>query len=237
MNTPQRVLMNTLQNALFRDNYNQRIHDVLSSTGPFFLSRVYNDPSTYIEWKEVALVWLCFLALFGEEKVRMAARNALMHDCGQLIYTDADIERLRDSICDRVMTDENKVFLTMLQALGNAVFSMDNQHEFKQDVFQFKRLFMLYTLLETFTVSKPSTFLVTYALSLLKITGQNNKYVPYIRFMRKVLRVKKDMVERELQFGLLQEIHDHCCELTGVLEPHPEVAMLQRCIDHIDAYL
>jgi hypothetical protein len=171
------------------------------------------------------------LALHGKEKVRIVAKNALMHDCGQLIYTDADIERLRDSICDRVMTDEHKVFLTMLQALGNAVFSMDNRREFEDDVFQFRGFFMLYTLSKTFTVSEPSQFLVSYAQSLLEIIGKNKEFVPYIRFMIEVLEHKKIQVRLRLELTFYQEMHEDYCKLVEVSEPHPEVAMIQRCID------
>ena len=45
------------------------------------------------------------------------------------------------------------------------------------------------------------------------------------------------MVERKLQMGLLQELYDDYCELTGVSQPHPEVARLQWCIDRVDACL
>ncbi len=231
MSTPQCILRDTLLNALFRDNYNQSIHDVLSNTGPLFLSQVYNALSTSIKWKEVALVWLCSLALYGKEKVRMTARNALVHDCGHHIYTDAYIERLRDSICDRVMTDKNKVFLTMLKALGNVVFCMDNRPEFEESVFQFRGFFMLYTLSKTFTVSEPSQFLVSYAQSLLEIIGKNKEFVPYIRFMIEVLEHKKIQVRLRLELTFYQEMHEDYCKLVEVSEPHPEVAMIQRCID------
>ena len=237
MCTPQSVLIDALLKALSRDNYNQGVHDVLSSTGSFFLSQVYNDLSTSIEWKKFALVWICSLAMYGNEEVRMAARNALMHDCGIHSNTDTYIALLRDSLCDRVMTDENKVFLTMLKALGNVVFCMNNRPEFEESVFQFRGFFMLYALSETYTVSKPSTFLVSYAQSLLKIIGTDKEFVPYIRFMVKVLEYKKDHIRLRLELTLHQEMHEDYCELTGVSEPHPKVAMLQRCIVHIGAYL
>ncbi len=239
MCTPQEHLIKSLRLALFPDNYIHSIRDVLSNTGPFFLSLVYNDQSTSVELKEVALVWLCSLALYGNEEVRMTARNALMHDCDQLIDadTDANFERLRDSICDRVMTHKNKVFLTMLKALGNVVFCMNDPHEVEESVFQLRGYFMLYDLPARFTADKSAKFLVTYAQSLLVMIGKNKEFVPHITYILGVLRDKKDMVERKLQMGLLQEIHYYYCDLTGVSQPHPEVARLQWCIEHVIACL
>jgi hypothetical protein len=230
MSTPREQLINSLRTALFPFNDVHRIRTVLSNIRPFFLLQVYNAPSTSIEWKEMVIVWLCSLALYGNKEVRMAARNALMYDCDQLI--DANIERLRDSICDRVMTHKNKVFLTMLKALGNVVFCMNDLNEFEDSLFHFRGYFMLYDLPARFTTDNSATFLATYAQSLLDMIGRNKEFVPYLTFMLGVLCDKKDMVERKLQHNLLQEIHDDYCELTEVSEPHPEVAMLQRCIQY-----
>lgn len=239
MSTPQEQLKESLRLALSPKNGVNRVHYVLSNIGPFFLLRVYNDPSTSVEWKDVVLVWLCSLALDSNKEVKMAARNALIYDCGHHIDADTDtnITLLMNSICDRIMTPDTKVFLTMLNHLGNVVFCMNNPREFEESVFQLKGYFMLYDLTERFTANKSVRFLVTYALSLLGMIVKSNEFVPHIAYMLDVLCNKKVMVERKLQTGLLLEIHEHYCELTGVSQPYPTIAMIEWCIDHVVACL